>query len=90
MQLRSDSLHPTIAEYEALIQGLILAQEPEMSSIKVYIDSYLIIRKIEGEYKATDDRMDSYLAKVQRIPKAFIKIQIYRCLLEFQDTKLET
>lgn len=54
------------AEYEALIAGLQFDQHLEVSIIKIFSNSQLVVKQISGEYKVTNNRMVSYM----KTPKA--------------------
>ncbi len=45
------------AEYSALIRGLEMAIEMNISSIKIFADSQLVVRQINGEYKVKHHNM---------------------------------
>ena len=53
------------AEYEALLERLMVANELKEKSIQCYSDSQLLINKILGEYQAQGINMATYLAKVK-------------------------
>lgn len=50
-----------IAEYEALIAGIRLAVELEVRVIDIFVDSQLVAKQIDGEFKTHNDRMMAYL-----------------------------
>ncbi|RVW70979.1 Transposon Tf2-2 polyprotein [Vitis vinifera] len=52
------------AEYEAILSGLDLALALSVSRLRVYSDSQLVVRHIQKEYEAKDERMARYLTKV--------------------------
>ncbi|GJT69832.1 reverse transcriptase domain-containing protein [Tanacetum coccineum] len=51
------------AEYEALLVGLRIARQMNISNIEVKVDSKLVASQINGNYKANKDSMIKYLAK---------------------------
>lgn len=53
------------AEYEALIAGVKIALEMKVENLNIYSDSQLVVRQIEGENQARDDRISLYLAYVK-------------------------
>ena len=53
------------AEYEAILSGLALALALSVSKLRVYNDSQLIVRHVQKEYEAKNERMTRYLAKVR-------------------------
>ena len=50
------------AEYEALLMGIAMVQRMGGKSIKVFLDSRLIIGQVKGEFAAKDERMQGYLS----------------------------
>ena len=50
------------AEYEALLMGIAMVQRMGGKSIKVFLDSRLIIGQVKGEFEAKDERMQGYLS----------------------------
>ena len=53
------------AEYEAILSGLDLALALSVSKLQIYSDSQLVIRHMQEEYRAKDERMVRYLTKVR-------------------------
>ncbi|XP_034689166.1 uncharacterized protein LOC117917050 [Vitis riparia] len=53
------------AEYEAILSGLDLALALFVSKLRVYSDSQLVVRHVQKEYEAKDERMVRYLTKVR-------------------------
>ena len=53
------------AEYEAILFGLDLALALSVSKLRVYGDSQLVVRHVQEEYGAKDERMVRYLTKVR-------------------------
>ena len=45
------------AEYSALIRGLELGLELNIMDIKIYADSELVVKQVNGEYKVKHERM---------------------------------
>ena len=52
-------------EYEATLVGLDLALTLAATKLRIYNDSQLVIRQIQGEYEAKDKCMVRYLVQVQ-------------------------
>ena len=59
------------AEYEALLMGIAMVQRMGGKSIKVFLDSRLIIGQVKGEFKAKDERMQGYLSRVKCLQSKF-------------------
>ncbi|XP_077215659.1 uncharacterized protein LOC143850287 [Tasmannia lanceolata] len=53
------------AEYKALLAGLSLAAELGAGKLKVYSDSQLIVKQVNGAYEARGLRMKRYLQKLK-------------------------
>ncbi|XP_074337088.1 uncharacterized protein LOC141674266 [Apium graveolens] len=53
------------AEYEALIAGLKLSRTLRVQDLKIYSDSQIVVKKINGEYIAKDPILEKYQALVQ-------------------------
>ncbi|RVX10403.1 hypothetical protein CK203_016897 [Vitis vinifera] len=53
------------AEYEAILSGLDLALALSVSKLRIYSDSQLVVRYVQEEYGAKDERMTRYLTKVR-------------------------
>ena len=54
-------------EYEALITGLKLAKELEISVLQVFSDSRLMVGQVNGQCEARDPSMIKYLTKVHEL-----------------------
>ena len=52
------------AEYEALLVGVAMVRLLGGEMVKLYSNSRLIMGQINGDFKARDERMQGYLAKV--------------------------
>lgn len=48
------------AEYQALVYALNLARKLKLYDLKIYSDSELIVRQINGSYKVKNERMKRY------------------------------
>lgn len=46
-----------VAEYSALIRGLKMARELNVSSIEVFLDSELLVRQLRGIYRVRDKKL---------------------------------
>ena len=49
------------AEYKALIAGLKLSKEMNVESLEIFSDSQLVVRHINDEYQAREEKMAAYL-----------------------------
>ncbi|GJT94138.1 reverse transcriptase domain-containing protein [Tanacetum coccineum] len=59
------------AEYEALLAGLRIAQQMNISNIEVKVDSKLVASQINGNYETSKDSMIKYLVKVKEYTSGF-------------------
>jgi ribonuclease HI len=84
--------YPTInneAEYEALLTGLRLARELGATILRIQSDSQLIVRQVNGEFEAKEDRMAKYLRLVKSIIGWFDEVTLVQVPRE-QNTKVDT
>ena len=61
------------AEYEAILSELVLALALSVSKLRVYSDSQLVVRHVQEEYEARDERMMRYLTKVRDTLQRFVE-----------------
>ncbi|XP_059669890.1 uncharacterized protein LOC132315551 [Cornus florida] len=66
------------AEYEALLAGLRMAKALEVERLVAYTDSQLITGQVQGEYEAKDEKMKTYLHKIEDIKGFLKKFSIHR------------
>ena len=59
------------AEYEALLDGMAMVQRMGGNSIKLYLDSRLVIGQVRGEFETKDERMQGYLSQVKCMQSKF-------------------
>ena len=59
------------AEYEAIIAGLRLAHNLEVTNIHIHSDSQLIVKQVLGEFKTHNSRMAAYLEATSNLLKMF-------------------
>ena len=64
------------AKYEAVIVGLNLAHSMETDQLEVCSDSQLVVKQIEDDYVAKDEKMICYRKKVHELLKKFVRVQI--------------
>ncbi|GJY61517.1 reverse transcriptase domain-containing protein [Tanacetum coccineum] len=68
------------AEYEALLAGLRIARQMNISNIEVKVDSKLVASQINGSYEASKDNMIKYLAKAKEYASGFKSFSIENIL----------
>ena len=59
------------AEYEALLEGMAMVQRMGGKSIKLLLDSRLVVCQVRGEFKVKDKRMHGYLSQVKCMQSKF-------------------
>ncbi|XP_077251526.1 uncharacterized protein LOC143890728 [Tasmannia lanceolata] len=64
------------AEYEALITGIALATELQVSRIRVHNDSQLVVSQVNGFGEVKEEQMIKYLENVRKEISAFEEFQI--------------
>ncbi|GKD92990.1 reverse transcriptase domain-containing protein [Tanacetum coccineum] len=64
------------AEYEALLDGLRMAQKMKVQGLDVKVDSKLVVCQMNGEFVASSEGMAKYLAKAKEHASAFKKFTI--------------
>ncbi|MDZ7860149.1 MAG: ribonuclease HI family protein [Candidatus Krumholzibacteriota bacterium] len=60
-----------VAEYEALILGIILAKDLGAKKVNFNLDSQLVVRQLTGEYRIKDDNLKVLAQKVKKMEKTF-------------------
>jgi ribonuclease HI len=64
-----------IAEYEALLTGMKIALEWQITELEVYGDSQLVINQINDDYQTKDDKLVPYKNMVDNFKKYFVTIK---------------
>ena len=59
------------AEYEALLMGIMIVQKIGGKTVKVFLDSKLVIDQVRGDLEARDPRMLEFLGQVRSIETRF-------------------
>ena len=72
-----------IAEYKALIKGLELAAKHHPSEVYVLMDSELVVRQMNGEYKVKAKHLLPLHTTAQELAKNFPKISYTNVLREY-------
>jgi ribonuclease HI len=65
-----------VAEYKALIMGLLQASQLGGRSIEIFLDSQLIVRQIQGLYKVKSSHLQPLFAKAQELLSTFENYEI--------------
>ncbi len=59
------------AEYKALILGLTEAAKTDCDRLVVFLDSQLIVRQINGEYRVKASTLKPFFSEVRQLLKSF-------------------
>ena len=59
------------AKYEALLEGMVMVQRMSGKSIKLFLDSRLVVDQVKGKIEAKDERMQGYLSQVKCLQLKF-------------------
>ena len=65
-----------VAEYSALIQGLEEALLLDADDVVIHMDSELVVKQLNGEYRVTDENMKQLFAKALGILNHFKSFEI--------------
>ncbi len=64
------------AEYQALLFGLRKAREVGHAAVKIFSDSELLVRQIQGRYRVKDPRLQRFYDQVRDILQSFEAVEI--------------
>jgi ribonuclease HI len=62
------------AEYEAIISALECASELDCEEVTCYLDSELVVRQLNGQYRVRNSELRKLWFKVQMVKRKFRKI----------------
>lgn len=65
-----------VAEYEALIAGLELAQDQGVTEIEIYMDSELVVSQLLGKWKIKKDTLRPLAVKARSLMNRFATCEI--------------
>ncbi|XP_075659222.1 uncharacterized protein LOC142629123 [Castanea sativa] len=68
------------AEYEALLVGSQMVRHLGGKVVRVFCDSRLVVGQVNGEFEAKDERMKSYLKRVQGVLGLFDSFKVQQVL----------
>ncbi|XP_016185798.1 uncharacterized protein LOC107627482 [Arachis ipaensis] len=63
-------------EYEALLGGLVLAQEVGAKRLEVCSESQVVTSQVNGSYQARDSLLQKYLERVKELSKQFEEVTV--------------
>ncbi|XP_025611902.1 uncharacterized protein [Arachis hypogaea] len=64
------------SEYEALLAGIRLCLDLQISAIKVYCDSMLVVQQVNDLFQVKDPLLSKYLSLVKKLTKKFSKFEL--------------
>lgn len=62
------------AEYRALLAGLIRAQTERVTKIKCFLDSELVVRQLNGQYRVKNPELQELVLQVKKIAGQFQEV----------------
>ena len=62
------------AEYQALILGLVKAKSLGAKELECYLDSELVVKQMQGEYRVKDVKLKPLYAEAENLAKNFTQI----------------
>ena len=65
------------AEYMALISGLNLAQKNNITNLKIFLDSKLLVEQMKGKWKIKNWNLRPLFEKAQALSENFAKISFF-------------
>lgn len=65
-----------VAEYAALLTGLQKARELRVGNIQVFMDSELVVKQVQGQYRVKNEGLKPYYLQVVQLIKEFRLFQI--------------
>lgn len=70
------------AEYMAIIEGLKKARENGVTRISCYLDSELVVKQLNGEYKVRHPEIQQRFSEVQKLLPAFVSVEFHHVARE--------
>jgi len=77
-----DDLTNNQAEYRAIIGGLEVAKKMKIGEIKCFLDSELVVKQLNREYKVKDTTLKTLFKKVESLRSDFAKISFHHVMRE--------
>ena len=65
-----------MAEYQALLSGLEMALDRGVQRLDIFLDSELVVRQVNGQYKVKDETLKAMHGQVLRLLHQFHEIQV--------------
>lgn len=63
-----------VAEYQALLEALNKARELGAEGVECFLDSQLVVRQLNGQYKIKDPKMQTLFRKITKAAQVFQKV----------------
>lgn len=70
------------AEYTALIKGLQACIDLKATDVTCFLDSELVVKQLNGQYKVKNERIKVLWGKVKDLEKSFVKTSYVHVLRE--------
>jgi len=61
-------------EYSAIIGGLEVAKKMKISNLECFLDSELVVKQLNGEYKVKDEKLKILFQRVKKLEEDFDSI----------------
>lgn len=71
------------AEYKALLKGLELALEHQVTELSCFLDSELVVKQLNKEYKVKDAGLAKLFVKIWNLSQTFAQISFSHVRREF-------
>jgi len=66
-----------VAEYKAIIRGLVEAKKHKVTEVECYLDSELVVKQLKGEYRIKDPKMIELAKEVFTLRSSFDFVVFY-------------
>ncbi len=60
-----------VAEYRALVEGLKLAQKYQPNRLVCHLDSELVVKQLNGEYRVKMETLQPYVEEIRELSMSF-------------------
>lgn len=71
-----DPISNNQAEYQALYNGLLRAQQLEVTHIRCHLDSQLVVEQVNGRYKVKDAGLREWWMKIRMLMESFASVDV--------------
>lgn len=77
-----------VAEYSALVEALAAAKENSATELECLLDSELVVKQLNGQYKVKDANMQKLWKEVKELEKYFVKV-VYKNIPRAQNSEAD-